>query len=139
MPARDRYHDVVVAALTDDGWTITDDPLYLGYGDRPLYVDLGAEKTTLAAEKEGQRIAVEIKSFLSKSAVDDLEVALGQYNLYRDVLADTEPERVLYLAIPNHAWEGIFSERLGRLVIERQQLRLIVFDAVQGGIIKWIN
>jgi hypothetical protein len=30
MPALDLYHDTVVKALTDDGWTITDDPLRIG-------------------------------------------------------------------------------------------------------------
>lgn len=139
MPAKDLYHDIVVEALKADGWTITDDPLFLGYGNRPMYVDLGAEKSTLAAEKEGRRIAVEIKSFTSKSPVDDLHDAVGQYNVYRDVLSDTEPDRLLYLAIPNQAWEGIFSERLGRLIIERQRLLIIVFDERQGGIIKWIS
>lgn len=36
MPARDTYHDVVVKALTADGWTITHDPLPLVYGDQDL-------------------------------------------------------------------------------------------------------
>ncbi len=81
MPAKDHYHDIVVEALKADGWTITDDPLFLGYGNRPMYVDLGAEKSTLAAEKGGCRIAVEIKSFTSKSPVDDLHDAVGQYRI----------------------------------------------------------
>ncbi|MCU0570892.1 MAG: XisH family protein, partial [Oculatellaceae cyanobacterium Prado106] len=75
--AKDVYHDTVRVALEKDGWTITDDPLTLPIGERSVYVDLGAEKL-LTAEKEGQKIAVEIKSFLSRSPVKDLEVALGQ-------------------------------------------------------------
>ena len=43
MPARNVYHDAVIRALVADGWTITDDPLKLEYGDRKLYVDLAAE------------------------------------------------------------------------------------------------
>lgn len=58
MPARDIYHNTVVEALKTDGWTITHDPLYLGYGGKHFYVDLGAEKTAIAAEKQGQKIAV---------------------------------------------------------------------------------
>ena len=50
MPQRDLHHDTVVQALEKAGWTITDDPLHLGYGDRNLYVDLGAENV-LAAKK----------------------------------------------------------------------------------------
>ncbi len=57
------YHDAVVRALIAEGWTITHDPLTLSYGGKDLFVDLGAERVTLAAEKTGQRIAVEIQSF----------------------------------------------------------------------------
>lgn len=63
MPARGSYHEIVRKALIKDGWTITDDPLTLKFGMTELYVDLGAEKV-LAAEKEGRKIVVEIKSFL---------------------------------------------------------------------------
>ena len=45
MPAKDLYHDIVVAALTADGWVITDDPLQLRYQKRDLYVDLAAERS----------------------------------------------------------------------------------------------
>lgn len=64
MPAKDLYHDIVVAALEADGWTITDDPFRLRYGDRKLYVDLGAERTTIAAEKQGEKIAVSMTSLV---------------------------------------------------------------------------
>lgn len=50
MPRRNVYHEVVKNALIKDGWTITDDPLILSYGDRELYADLGAEKM-IGAEK----------------------------------------------------------------------------------------
>jgi len=85
LPAKDLYHDLVVKALLADGWTITDDPRYLVYGSHSMYVDLGVERETLAAERQGERIAVEIKSFLSHSPVDDLQEALGAYLLYRAV------------------------------------------------------
>ncbi len=57
--------EIVKKALIKDGWTITDDPLTLKFGNTELYVDLGAEKV-LAAEKEGQKIAVEVKSFFGE-------------------------------------------------------------------------
>jgi hypothetical protein len=87
MPAKDIYHDAVKNALIKDGWTITDDPLILSIGKKDLFADLGAEKL-IAAEKSYQKIAVEIKSFIGKSRVDDLEKALGQYILYREILRD---------------------------------------------------
>jgi len=62
MSRRDYYHNEVVDALDKDGWHITDDPLHLAYGGRNLYIDLGAEPT-IGAEKQGRKIAVEIKNF----------------------------------------------------------------------------
>jgi hypothetical protein len=76
MPARDLYHDTVVEALKADGWTITHDPYHVAYGNRNLYIDLGAERATIAAEKNDRKIVVEIKSFLSVSAVNDFEDAV---------------------------------------------------------------
>lgn len=82
MPAKDVYHNTVKNALIKDGWQITNDPLILEYGGKDLFVDLGAEKL-ISAEKDNQKIAVEIKSFLGTSQVNDLEKAVGQYIVYR--------------------------------------------------------
>jgi len=137
MPRRDVYHDVVRRALIADGWTITHDPLILSYGGRDLFVDLGAD-APLGAEREGRKIAVEIKSFVSPSDMHDLEVALGQYALYRTLLGRTEADRVLYLAVPNRVYLSLFSEPLGQLVIQEQRLHLLVFDDEKAKVEKWI-
>ncbi len=70
MPAKDAFHDAVRTALEKDGWTITDDPLFIQFGGVDLFVNLGAEKI-IAAEKNGQRIAVEIKSFVGASLISE--------------------------------------------------------------------
>lgn len=77
MPAKDFYHPVVVDALRADGWVITDDPLHLSLGARDFYIDLAAE-LPIAAEKDGVRVAIEVKSFVGASNIRDLELALGQ-------------------------------------------------------------
>ena len=138
MPARDFYHADVVRALLADGWRITADPLVLPVGGRDLYIDLGAENSTIGAEREGQKIAVEIKSFLRPSALEDLHDAVGQYAVYRSVLEQVEPGRTLYLAVPLRVHEGIWSERVGQIVVEHQRMRVIVFDHVAGRIVRWI-
>jgi XisH protein len=138
MPAQDIYHDAVVRALTADGWMVTHDPLSLAYGGRDLYVDLGAERTTIAAERDGEQIAVEIKSFLGSSPVRDLEEAVGQYQVYRSVLTEIDPGRVLYLAVPQRVYESLFAERFGQLIRQRLQLRLMVFDEHEERIVAWI-
>src|SRR5262245_6036959 len=99
MTAKDRYHEVVKTALIKDGWTITHDPFKLEVGRSKLYIDLAAERL-IAADKEGQRIAVEVKSFLGHSVIADFEMALGQYVLYGTVLERAQPERLLWIAMP---------------------------------------
>jgi hypothetical protein len=138
VPARNVYHDAVVRALTADGWTITDDPLQVSYGGKDLYVDLGAERTTLAAEKGEQRIAVEIASFLSSSPVRDLEEAVGQYQVYRVLLEEDDPGRLLYLGVPQDTYEHFLSERFGQFIVSRLHVRLVVFAEEQERIVQWI-
>ena len=139
MPAQNIYHDAVVRALITDGWTITDDPLTLSFGGKDLFVDLGAERTTVGAERGGRKIAVEIQSFLSPSPVRDLQEAVGQYEVYRAVLAETESDRLLYLAAPRRVYESLLSERFGQMIVSRLELRLLVFDEQQERVIQWIE
>jgi hypothetical protein len=137
MPAKDIYHSTVKNALIKDGWTITHDPLVLRWGTTDVYVDLGAEQL-LAAERPEQKIAVEVKSFVGRSDVDDLEKALGQYILYHDLLAQREPDRVLYLAVHEEVFFSIFEEAIGRLLLENQRVKLLVFDRRAEVILQWI-
>ena len=44
MPERDIFHDAVKNALIKEGWTITNDPLFIQFGGVDMYVDLGVEK-----------------------------------------------------------------------------------------------
>jgi len=109
----------------------------LQYGAKDLYVDLGAERL-LAARKGPLQIAVEIRSFVGASEVRDLEDALGQYVLYQDVLAVTDPGRSLYLAVRRKTFQEVFEEPLGRLLIDNNRVRLFVFDEEPEEVVRWI-
>jgi XisH protein len=136
--AKDLYHGTVRIALEKDGWTITRDPLTLRIGKRDVFVDLGAEKL-IAAQREGKKIAVEIKSFISKSFIQDLENALGQYILYLKVLSKLDPERLLYLAVEQQVYINFFSEEIVQILLEDSLTRLIIFDSIQEIVTKWID
>lgn len=137
MPARDRIHDQVKNALIKAGWTITHDPLPLKYGERDMYVDLGAEQL-LAAEKGSRKIAVEIKTFGGRSEIADLQDALGQFVFYHEILAKLEPERELFLAIGNETLLDLFSEATGKLFIDEKHLKIIAVRLDTEEIVTWI-
>ena len=114
MPARDSIHETVKEAVIKDGWEITDDPYVISYGDRFLFVDLGASGF-IGLQQGNKQIAIEIKQFRGQSQVNDLEQAIGQYSLYRILLNQIDPERDLYLAISEVTYSDIFNEPIGNL------------------------
>src|SRR5438552_5639553 len=136
MPARDVFHGAVRNALVKAGWTITHDPLRLDFGQEDAYIDLGAERV-FAAEREGERIAVEVKSFLEPSHVRALEIAVGQYVFYRSLLARAEPERSLFLAVPHEILTTALQTQMARFVIEDQHIGVFSFDPDREEIVEW--
>lgn len=137
MPAKDIYHTQVINALIKDGWIITHDPLRLQWGPKDMYVDLGAEQM-VAAEKAGRKIAVEIKSFIGPSEIEDLKNAVGQFILYRAVMQKTESDRDLFLAVRQTTFLELFDEPVGKLVVESEQIKLVVFEPSTEEIVQWI-
>jgi len=136
--AKDIYHNQVKNALIKEGWEITHDPLIVQFGGVESKIDLGAEKL-IGAQKNGQRIAIEIKTFISNSAIYDFHLALGQYLNYRLALDAQESERILYLAIPHDIYDTFFLLPFTQAAIERHQLHLIVYHPQKETIIKWQN
>ncbi len=137
MPRHDLYHNCVRNALVKDGWTITHDPLTLPFGSDDIFIDLGAQ-APIGAERNGEKIAVEIKSFRGPSGMADLQQALGQYRIYRFALARLEPDRHCYLALSDEAFSKVFRSTDVMDLIPEEDLRLLVFDAVQEEIMRWI-
>lgn len=137
MAAKDIFHNNVKHALEKEGWTITHDPLTipaLGIGN--YHIDLGAEKI-IGAQKGGEKIAVEIKSFIGLSFARDFHTALGQFNNYLIALEDKEPDRMLFMAVPEKIYYTYFETVHIRKVIERFSIHVIVFDPDTEQIALW--
>jgi hypothetical protein len=137
MSAKDATHNAVKHALEKDGWTITQDPYYIKVGGVEMYIDLGAE-AIVAAEREGQKIAVEIKSFLGSSSISEFHTALGQFFNYRLALEDKDPDRVLYLAVPIVVYEEFFTLQFIQKAIQRAELKLLIYIEHTEVISQWI-
>ena len=81
---------------------------------------------------------VEVKSFVGQSDVKDLEQALGQYILYRQILDEMGIERSLYLAVSQPTFNSVFAIELGQVLLKNQVVKLIVFDDECEAIVQWI-
>ncbi len=138
MSRKDVFHNIVRRALEKDGWTITHDPLMLRYELGNLYVDLGAERV-LAAERGGQKVAVEVKSFLQNSAVSEFHTALGQFLGYRMLLAEQYPDYELYLAVPINAYTSFFATQFAQNLIDSYDLKVMVYSPQQGVVDQWLS
>lgn len=134
--ARDRFHDAVKVGLEKDGWKITADPYEVNVGEVDFEIDLAAEM--LAAERAGEKIAVEIKSFISRSAVSDFHTALGQFINYQIALEEYDPKRKLYLAVPDSTYNAFFQRRFVQSVVKRTQINLLTYDASEEVIRQWL-
>lgn len=136
MAARDIFHDTVKRALEQEGWIITHDPLSLQVGGVEMYIDLGAEQL-IAAEKDSEKIAVEIKSFVSVSAIYEFHLAIGQYRNYQLALSQEDPERVLYLAVPDDAYDRFFRLLFIQDALRYNEVRYLVYDVQAEVIVRW--
>jgi hypothetical protein len=138
MPVKDKFHEAVKTGLQREGWTITADPLYVEFGGVDMYVDLAAEKI-IAAEREGHKIAVEVKSFTTPSLLSEFHTALGQFINYRTALQAKEPDRQLYLAVPEDTYTAFFTLPFTQAVIAQQRVKVLVYDAQQEVIVQWLE
>ncbi len=134
--AKDKYHELVKRSLKKEGWKITDDPLYVDTQRRKLKIDLAAERL-IGAEKEGEKIAVEIKSFINLSQVYDFYRALGQNLYYSVALEFAESDRKLFPAIPDDTYYDFFAEPITQEIVRRFSVRLIVYSIEKEKIVEW--
>jgi hypothetical protein len=104
-----------------------------------MSIDLAAEKL-IAAEREGEKIAVEVKSFLERSsAISEFHTALGQFINYRGALRRREPERILYLAVPLTTYKTFFQLDFPKEMVLENQVKMIIYDIEHEVIAEWKN
>ena len=137
MSAKDIVHEIVREALEKDEWVITHDPFFLRVSEKiGMFLDLAANKVIIA-DKETFKIAVEVKSFVGLSAVTDFHLAIGQFLNYRLALEELEPDRILYLAIPDDIYYNFFQDTFIQKVIHQYSIKLIIINPKQGEIVLW--
>ena len=101
-----------------------------------MQIDLGAQRL-LAATKDAETIAVEIKSFVNPSSISEFHIAVGQYFNYRRALRAQEPTRVLYLAVPSQTYDEFFRLRFIQEGVEEYQIYLLIYNVEARSIVRW--
>ena len=136
--ARDKFHQEVRSALEKDGWHITDDPLYIKVGKIPIQIDIGAEKL-IGAERNGEKIAVEVKTFGRASFITALHEAVGKYIVYRTVLKHIHSDRILYLALPEDTYAKFGEEPIVKSIFADYNFKILLYEPANQIITTWIN
>jgi XisH protein len=134
--AKDFYHDNVREALEKDGWVITHDPYRVKVDEIGYEIDFGAEPL-IGAQKDEKMIAVEVKSFVGPSTINEFHRAVGQFNDYSVALGIEDPQRILFLAVPEEVWLNFFEKPLIQKSLERIGARVIVYDPQENAIVTW--
>lgn len=136
MPAKDIFHDSVKRALEKESWAITEEQFLIRSGGVEIYIDIGAEKI-IAAERNNEKIAVEVKSFLGNSKLTEFHAAIGQFINYRSILEDEYPDRILYLAVPLDIYNSFFQLPFTQKIIKNNQIKILVYEPEEEVIVKW--
>ena len=66
-------------------------------------------------------------------------VAIGQFINYQVALEQKQPDRRLYLAVPEDIYNTFFQSILAKTVIEKHNIGLILYDPDKEVIVKWIT
>ncbi len=137
--ARDVFHNQVKTALIKDGWIITHDPFVIRISEViKLQIDLAAE-SAIAAERDSEKIAIEIKSFVADSDISEFHTALGQYLNYAQAIEEQEPNRTVYLAIPVDTYQDFFQLPFIQKTLRRYDIKLVIYDPGKEEIRQWIK
>lgn len=136
--ARDLIHYGIKNALEKDGWVITDDPLSISNEVTRFYIDLAANRF-LTAQKEQEKIAVEIKTFGYISILEPFYCALGKYLVYKKALEEVDSSRKLYLGISNKTYNRLKLVSIFMKILTDFNIKLIVVDIETENILQWIK
>lgn len=134
---QDTCHPQIVNALHKAGWLVTDN-VYLRVEDVIAIADLKAWQNNNGDIQ--QIIVVEVKCFLNENDdQDELYRAIGQYLMYRSMIAARGLNMPLYLSVPVGAYERLFTKQIVQTVMQESRFKLLIVDIEREEIIRWLD
>jgi hypothetical protein len=123
--------------LEKEGWTLLSSPFKLVLPPRLVYIDLRVTRGINGSRE--QIIVVEVKCFPDQKATTrDLYATIGQYLVYRAMIIEADYPYSLYLAVPEHIFNGIFDTPVKR-VIGESRIKLVVINVETETVVQWIE
>lgn len=74
---------------------------------------------------------------MQASAISTFHTALGLFLNYQEALELDQPERTLYLAVPNQAYKNFFEKRFLQRMVSKYQLKFLIYDPKNEVIVEW--
>lgn len=138
--AKDRIHNAVKAALENEGWIVSDDPLTIDLSEDDTFfdVDLAAEKRSQLLDLQ-KIVAIEIKSFSGGSVINAFHEALGQFLNYPAAIEEQRLNMELFLAVSKEGWERLNEYKFIQRRTLQYKLQFLVIDVAAKRIEKWIK
>ncbi len=139
MPKRDNFHETVKIALEKEMWHITNDPLFVPTkGGTNFFIDLGAERI-IGAEKDGENIAVEIKSFSGNSPMYSFYEILGQFLVYKLALREQIQAWDLFIAISDKGFKKLDDSPIFNKAMQEYKLKFVIINPISKTVVEWKN
>lgn len=135
--ANDAILPQVKNALIKENWIITDAPYTIIYQSDRFYADICAYREEAGTAR--RVIVVEVKSCGSQSPMREFEQALGQYEMYRDLLEVNALDCEIYLAVDTDAYAKLMLRPTFQLICERHKVSLLVVETKTEEIVQWIR
>lgn len=137
MPALDRCHEQVVRSIEKEGWRIRNAPAVFTNVERTVYIDVEAVRNNNGVQQSV--LLMEIKCFPQEQRTShDLYTGIGQYLIYRAMLAEKRRYDLLYLAVPQESYEKVF-DRVVMRVIEQSHIHMVIVNLEREEVVQWLH
>jgi hypothetical protein len=119
---------------------VADKPKYVDDADTEtfVYIDIEAVQESNGLSAQPRHIYVEVKCFPGRNSTQEVYIALGQYLIYRALLARQDIAVPIYLAIPSTVFVDAFNA-VFRRALRDNRIMMLVVDLETETITQWIE
>ena len=137
MPKLDYCHPQMVRAFHKEKWEVALTPRRIKRGKRTIHIDIEAWRNMNG--KLQQVLLAEVKCFANRSSTTrELYSAIGQYIIYRTILAELNIAIPLYLAVPKAVYDSVFDVSVRRAMSDNT-MKMVIVDLDKEIITQWID